>query len=1701
MFQINEKSLADNRTLITVQNSKSDINKSNKNGTIHYTSEDEKLWVTTPRVRQAYIDKNPLVNDQFSSIVTTDNDLIIHGDYSFQNDILFRSNVTINKNLLIKGDLNITGNKTVIDTVELTINDNTIELNRNETGAGVSLKRAGIAINRGTEEFSRWMFDEESKSFSFDLSETIDGDIADGWMARVYAKSIGGKLAGEFEAKTGLISPVAKISNTLNVGGLSTLNTISASGVANLNGALNVNGITSLKSATTVAGTLTASGLLNVSGNATFSNNVLIKKAATIEGTSLLKGSVTANNKVNITAGGLAVTGSTILNGTLETKEKATFKKDVQIDGNLNIPNVTITNNLTVKNINASGTVTTAGKTTLNGALEVNAASEFNSNVVINNGTVTANGKIIANAGADINNSNVNITNGNLNVDGDISATGNTSVTGTLNISGDATFTSDVDINNNLKANAIVSESNVSTMAGDGNGLKFWDNDKYKIYMASTVHEMLGGSMHGAGSSDYNMYFSMEDGTNRGFAFKNALNILMQVQSNGTMLVKDNIFSKGFRVLTQADEGHSKGLDADTVDGIHKTDILLRDGSQHMTGSLNMNKEKIHFTANDYIDFSESSSMFGKISTGVYHFKAEGEDYKSHIKAGGVILGSLQLQGVDGINSIGGIKRLEGLNGKLLLSADEDASWLRINSDSDYTNGVYLGTSTIRTDGEIQVGASGSIFKANSSSLTYKNKDILTTAGNDNMLGDINMRDKNLIFNSGKISSSSSALNVSTIDKNITIKPHGVDSIIVSNTRTTFAHNPYFANSRLLHVGDEGHGKHLDADTVDGAHKSDIVLRDGSQAMTGDLNLGAYKIIFGNNDYISFTDEEAGNPGVVSFDGINYNGRFNFRADESPNSVLSAGAIDLQGLKIHGNNTSKISGLKELRSDVGTVFKSEGSILKINSDNSHTGGIYLGTSKLNTGGAIEIGTNGAILNISNTILAYKGKGILTQMGTNIMYGDINFKDKKAVFGDGEISALASKLIFKNKTSNGTISTVIGSKEIILADSSKVKFTDNPYYGVNRILHTGDEGHSKGLDADTLDGNHFSDIQTGFTKKDGDVMTGKLTIETDNNQFNAKKGNNLLVVTTSSQDGDYLFGGKNADDNSDLIKDYVRIGNNKLKYNTSTGDHNIFHEGHKPTWSEVESKPSSFNPAVHNHDALYVSESDVAKRFKDMRDVVNHIESQLDSVLKTKITTSNWAKSLKAGYFEYTLVHNLGIDLEYLDVNFYNSDNSAVMLSFDYIDKNSIKLYSDVSEAVTAVVSGLSLTNDNSGLKEVKEARVNYFGKEFNTLKERLDDDYEKQMSNFKGKFIEEAFVKNLTVNNSIDGSTRGLKITGRTVGGYNSETSQSAPIVSTGMSENGVVKVKSCGKNLWDGTLEIGAYDATNGNELNNNPDVARSKNKTRLSKGTYTFSNSKNIPIRIFYYNINGVFTHSTTTNNSNTITIANDLYINFHIARLTSEDVSSIKIMLELGDIATDYEPYEESTLEIPLPDSMKSTGLQENDFVRAGANGFVEIVEYSTKYIVTGLEDVRYRTSSAGNNYYTVPINILTTTNTVICDKLQSETDITVDNNIYSITGYLTIVKEDITTLEDMKIWLISQNLNVVIKRSSPIIHTTTIPNSQLNLSTFHNVVHFTNENNIAGDITMEVPVLDAVKVSEIDKLKKELEEIKSSILALR
>jgi hypothetical protein len=86
-------------------------------------------------------------------------------------------------------------------------------------------------------------------------------------------------------------------------------------------------------------------------------------------------------------------------------------------------------------------------------------------------------------------------------------------------------------------ANLEATANGYEVPSGHGNGLRFWNGStNYAIYMSQdsvTSTTVPAQQFAGAGASDYNLYFRMMSGTNRGFVFLNNQTAKFQIEGDG----------------------------------------------------------------------------------------------------------------------------------------------------------------------------------------------------------------------------------------------------------------------------------------------------------------------------------------------------------------------------------------------------------------------------------------------------------------------------------------------------------------------------------------------------------------------------------------------------------------------------------------------------------------------------------------------------------------------------------------------------------------------------------------------------------------------------------------------------------------------------------------------------------------------------------------------------------------------------------------------------------------------------------------------------------------------------------------------------------------------------------------------------------------------------------------------------------------
>jgi len=184
---------------------------------------------------------------------------------------------------------------------------------------------------------------------------------------------------------------------------------------------------------------------------------------------------------------------------------------------------------------------------------------------------------------------------------GDVSGTYNAIVVADDSHTHDSRYYTETESNTRYFRRDSSNDVDVRLASGNGRGLRFWDSDSYKIWMSATTDATWGGRLDS--TSDYNMYFRMTGGTNRGFVFQNSTTEVFQIESTGQVrTASNNIYANGNLVWHQGNDGSGSGLDADTVDGYQFL------STQGISAVGNFGQWQGHST---YTDFNASISYWG----------------------------------------------------------------------------------------------------------------------------------------------------------------------------------------------------------------------------------------------------------------------------------------------------------------------------------------------------------------------------------------------------------------------------------------------------------------------------------------------------------------------------------------------------------------------------------------------------------------------------------------------------------------------------------------------------------------------------------------------------------------------------------------------------------------------------------------------------------------------------------------------------------------------------------------------------------------------------------------------------------------------------------------------------------------------------------------------------------------------------------
>jgi len=287
------------------------------------------------------------------------------------------SNVTFN-DLIVDGNLTVNGTTTSIDTTNLVIEDNTILLNKNEVGAGVTAGSAGIEIERGSLSNAKLYWDESDDTWKF----TVPGFVDIGINKRIaitpqdnnenfrmvfsnapdYTTTGSALYAHETQSPPFTYNPATSTLNVVNVNGnAATATTASTATVANTV-ALTATNTTNATHYVTFVDSATGNEDVKTDTSLTYNPNTNTLTAGTFVGS--LTGSA---SKVALTA-----TNTTDATHYVTFVDSATGNEDVRTDTSLTYNPNSNTLTATTFSGNAS-TASVAGKVTLTATNTTNA--------------------------------------------------------------------------------------------------------------------------------------------------------------------------------------------------------------------------------------------------------------------------------------------------------------------------------------------------------------------------------------------------------------------------------------------------------------------------------------------------------------------------------------------------------------------------------------------------------------------------------------------------------------------------------------------------------------------------------------------------------------------------------------------------------------------------------------------------------------------------------------------------------------------------------------------------------------------------------------------------------------------------------------------------------------------------------------------------------------------------------------------------------------------------------------------------------------------------------------------------------------------------------------------------------------------------------------------------------------------------------
>ena len=327
-----------------------------------------------------------------------------------------------------------------------------------------------------------------------------------------------------------------------------------------------------------------------------------------------------------------------------------------------------------------------------------------------------------------------------------------------------------------------------------------------------------------------------------------------------------------------------------------------------------------------------------------------------------------------------------------------------------------------------------------------------------------------------------------------------------------------------------------------------------------------------------------------------------------------------------------------------------------------------------------------------------------------------------------------------------------------------------------------------------------------------------------------------------------------------------------------------------------------------------------------------------------------------------------------------------------------------------------------------------------------------------------------------------------------------------GMASVKAPTLHSVGKNLFDGELELGGYNGTNGEPYSAN-DRIRSINKIYLKPSVYYLSSNNATTVAFSIFNTDGTFRQEHANISGNKLKLVLEQEACVHIT-VINPDLLKAKIQLEEGSAATPFEPHKSNILSTPEDLELRGIGKVKDELNVATG----ELTQRIGEIVFNSSDGFQYLNNQDDGNFssfgFIRDINRKPGYNGEICDRLKRLTDYLANENgiyYYGRDGRLELrldttnfISRDLNGLND---YLSKNPITLQYFLATPTIKKVDL--SDNNVYSYQDTTHYsfeTKDNSLVPTLSLDVPTklnaLVARQKDTIQELTQENESLKAA-----